>query len=67
MSQAMQFIRPVLMMKRRKMRRDKCASYTILVLVGMISDAVCEVLQKPSLPWGRAVVRQYPLVSDTLS
>lgn len=65
-SQEMQFIRPILLMKQRKMRRDNRLSYTILILAEMLSDTMCEALQKPSLPRGRAVVRQYPLVSDTL-
>lgn len=58
--QEIQFVRSVLLMKRRKMRCDKHLSYTILILVEMLSDTMCEAVQKPRLPRGRAVVRQYP-------
>lgn len=52
-SHEMQFIRPHLLMKRRKMRRDNRSSHTILVSVEgfFCPDAACEVLQKPVLPW----------------
>lgn len=58
--QEIQFVRSVLLMKLRKMRCDKHLSYTILILVEMLSDTMCEAVQKPRLPRGRAVVRQYP-------
>lgn len=47
------------------MRRDNCSSYTILILVEMLLDTMCEALQKNILPRGRAAVRQYSLVSNT--
>lgn len=65
-SQEIKFIRPILLMKQRKTRRDNRSRYTILILAEMLSNTMCEALQKPSLPRGRAEVRQYPLVSDTL-
>lgn len=48
------------------MERDNLLSYTILILVDMLFDTICEALQEHSLLRGITVVGQYLLVSDTL-
>lgn len=65
-SHEMQFIRPHLLMKQRKMRCDNRSRHTILVSVEFFfsPDTACEVLQKPLLPWG--LQDKATLVSVTL-
>ena len=47
----LQFIRAVLLMKQRKMRRDSRSSYTILILAEILSDTIV---------WGIAETQHSP-------